>query len=74
MEPEPEPGPEPEGDPPRTLAALGAAVGASVAQMLKYSEADMGELLKEELGTKGWPATRLVARNAILEEWLGGLA
>eukprot|EP01046_Picozoa_sp_COSAG06_P032631 COSAG06_NODE_3275_length_5577_cov_6.602410_8_plen_74_part_01 len=65
MEPEPEPGPEPEGDPPRTLAAVGAAVGASVAQMLKYSEADMAELLKEELGMK------VVARNAILEEWRG---
>ena len=58
MEPEPEP-------PPRTLAAVGAAVGATVAQMLKYSEPDMSELLKKELGMK------VVSRNAILEEWRG---
>ena len=65
MEPEPGPGPEPEGDPPRTLAAVGAAVGATVAQMLKYSEASMRELLKDELRMK------VVAREAVLEEWRG---
>jgi hypothetical protein len=56
---------EPEPEAPTTLAAVAAEVGAVVGELLKYSEADMGELLKDELGMK------VVARNRILEEWRG---
>jgi hypothetical protein len=50
---------------PTTLAAVGQAVGASESDMLEYSEADMSELLKDELGMG------VVARNKVLKEWRG---
>jgi hypothetical protein len=49
--------------PPKTLAAVVAAMGASEADMLQLSEADMRELLKDELGMKVLP------RNAVMNEW-----
>jgi hypothetical protein len=49
--------------PPKTLAEVGAAVGASEADMLQYPEADMRELLKDELHMG------VVARNAVMVEW-----
>jgi hypothetical protein len=47
----------------KTLAAVGMAVGASEAEMLRFPEEDMRELLSDELGMS------VVARNRILEEW-----
>ena len=49
--------------PPVTLATVCATVGVSEADILEYSEADMGELLKDEAGLK------VIARNKILKEW-----
>jgi hypothetical protein len=46
-----------------TLAAVCATVGVSEADILEYSEADMGELLKDEAGLK------VIARNKVLKEW-----
>jgi hypothetical protein len=55
--------PEPEDDMRMSVAAVAAAVGANMAKMLQYSEADMRELLKDELGMG------VVARNDVLDEW-----
>jgi hypothetical protein len=49
--------------PPKTLTAVCVAVGVSEAAMLRYPEADMRELLKDEL------KLGVVARNAVMEEW-----